>query len=119
LIAGRVTEQEYRTEMLGEPRVKQLSERIDTVPTDGIREDEAIVSISLNDGRILRHHVEHAVGSAQRPMSDTDIERKFSELGEPYLPADRIGEVIDACWNLDQLDDAGAASRLCARREHA
>ena len=119
LVAGRVTEQEYTTETLHDARLTRLAERITATASSAIREDEAIVTIELNDGRILRHHVEHAVGSEQRPMSDADIERKFSGLAEPYLAADRIPRIISACWNMEQLEDAGAPIRLCAGREPA
>lgn len=116
LITGRVTEQEYRTETLRDTRLTQLADRIKALPSPGMREDEAIVAIALNDGRILRQQVEHAVGSERRPMSDADIERKFSGLAGPYLETDRIQEIISACWKLDELEDAGVPIRLCAQR---
>jgi 2-methylcitrate dehydratase PrpD len=114
LVAGRVTEQEYRTELLDDARLKQLSDRIDAIPSPAIREDEAIVTLELLDGRTVRHHVEHAVGSEARPMSDADIEHKFAGLAEPCLSADRISGIIRACWNMDTLEDAGAPIGLAA-----
>jgi 2-methylcitrate dehydratase PrpD len=114
LIFGHVTEQEYRNELLCDAHVTRLSDRIDAVASALVREDEAIVTLELTDGRSLRHHVEHAVGSEQRPMSDSDIEQKFRGLAEPCLSASRISEIIRACWNMDTLEDAGAPIRLAA-----
>lgn len=114
LIAGRVTEQEYRTERLRDMRVTRLSDRIEAVVSESVREDEAMVTLELVDGRSVRHHVEHAVGSEQRPMSDADIECKFTGLAASCLPADRISGIIHSCWNMEQLEDAGTPIRLAA-----
>lgn len=114
LIFGHVTEQEYRNELLCDAHVTRLSDRIDAVASALVREDEAIVTLELTDGRSLRHHVEHAVGSEQRPMSDSDIEQKFRGLAKPCLSASRISQIIRACWNMDTLEDAGAPIRLAA-----
>ena len=47
-----------------------------TVDTN-MHEDAAHVAIRLKDGRTLEKHVEHAIGSLARPMSDADLEAKF------------------------------------------
>lgn len=116
LTAGRVTEREYGIERLRDARLTQLSDRISAVADASIREDEAIVTIRLMDGRTLRNHVEHAVGSEQCPMSDADIEHKFTGLSEPRLSADQISNIISSCWNIEELDDAGVPIRLAAAR---
>jgi 2-methylcitrate dehydratase PrpD len=114
LIAGRVTEQEYALPMLEDARITRVADRIAALPEPRMREDEAIVSIALHDGRTLRHHVEHAVGSEMRPMADADIERKFVGLAEPHLPSDRIAGIIEACWALESVANAARPIRLCA-----
>jgi 2-methylcitrate dehydratase PrpD len=56
----------------------------------------------LKDGRTVDVHVEHAIGSLQRPMTDAMLERKFHDLADPILGAERSNQIIKACWNLSQ-----------------
>ena len=73
-------------------------------------------TITLSDGRVLRQHVEHATGTAERPMSDRDIETKFRALCEPYLPASQIASLIDRCWNITDVQDAATFAQLASVR---
>ena len=57
-------------------------------------------------GRRLERFVEHAVGSVEHPMTDSDLEGKFTRLADGVLPADRIHRLMDLCWKVDTLKDA-------------
>jgi hypothetical protein len=48
----------------------------------------------------LHVKVEHAIGSALRPMSDAGLERKFHGLVDPVLGAAAAARIIAACGNL-------------------
>ena len=65
---------------------------------------------------MLHHHVDYAIGSVQRPMSDADIEAKFRGLAGPVLPAAAVGQLIDKCWSVTELDDAAVLARLAVTR---
>jgi len=58
-------------------------------------------------------HVEHAIGSLQRPMSDAQLDAKFSALVSPVLGANRVDEIGEACRHLAALDDVRALTTLC------
>ncbi len=72
------------------------------------------MTIRLTDGKVLHKHIEHAIGSLERPMSDAALEAKFADLAEGILPADRIRGVMDLCWNIEHLADAGEIARASA-----
>jgi len=42
------------------------------------------------------------------------LEEKFRGLVQPILPDDQASALIQACWDLPQLGDAGAIARLAA-----
>ncbi|MBI2227318.1 MAG: MmgE/PrpD family protein [Betaproteobacteria bacterium] len=75
---------------------------------------EAYVSIKLCDGRVLEHHVPHALGTLARPMSDNDLEAKFRALVAPVLPDNRIGELIGLSWDAERLGNVGVIARGAA-----
>ncbi len=72
---------------------------------ESVSEEEAFVSITLQDGTELKKHVEHAIGSIERPMSKAALEKKFSDQAATALPKERIDEVMALCWNIESLDD--------------
>ena len=112
LIAGRVGEQEFADAFIQREDVMALRDKVRVQPDAAIREDETHVVVVLEDGRRVSRHVEHAAGTAERPMTDREIETKFRGLCEPYLPARRIEALIDRCWNVTELDNAAALVQL-------
>ncbi len=114
LIHGKVTETEYAIECVSDPAVIALRDRVTATVDAAIREEEADVVIELAGGKALHHHVDFAVGSAQRPMSDADIETKFRGLAAGVLPAPAIEQLIAACWGITAVPDAAAVARLTA-----
>jgi 2-methylcitrate dehydratase PrpD len=111
IIRGAAGESEYADDVVADPAVIALRDRVDAVVDRSIRDDEAYISITLKDGRVLDKHVEHALGSLERPMSNTDLEAKFLRLCEGILPADQAQRVLTAFWSADRIDDAGELSR--------
>jgi 2-methylcitrate dehydratase PrpD len=63
---------------------------------------------------VLERHVEHALGTLQRPMSDADLEEKFRSLAREVLPEAQIEKLIGLCWNVAKLDDAGSIAAASA-----
>jgi 2-methylcitrate dehydratase PrpD len=91
--------------------VVALREKVTATPSLTISEDEVRVRVTLTDGTRHELHVEHAIGSLERPMSDGDLEAKFRGLVSPLLPAGSIEQLINLCWTLDELPDAAAIAR--------
>lgn len=111
IIYGRAGEEEYSDAVVRDPRVTELRDRVQAVAEDGIREDEAYVTILLKDGRVITRHVEHAIGSLERPMSDTQLDDKFRGLAEPVLGRDRAEALIELCRRADTLTEMGVLAR--------
>ena len=47
-------------------------------------------------------------------MSDQDLEAKFIDLTEGILSKARQNNLIELCWNLENLADAGVIARAGA-----
>jgi len=111
IIHGRAGEQEYSDEAVRDPRIIALRDRVEAVAEPRVREDEAYVSVTLEDGRVLDKHVAHAIGSLERPMTDAQLEEKFRGLAEDVLGPERTRRAIQLCWDADRLKDAGELAR--------
>ncbi len=102
LIFGRAGEEEFSDAIVRREDVVALRRKVLAVVDDSVREESAVVTATLRGGRQVRVHVEHAIGSLQRPMTDGNLEAKFHALSDPILGAGRTAEAIQACWGLGQ-----------------
>ena len=70
------------------------------------------IVITLEDGRRLEREVEFPRGHAGNPMTDAEVETKFRTLVEPRYGRERVERILQACWELDKLESAGALVKL-------
>jgi 2-methylcitrate dehydratase PrpD len=113
LIYGRAGETEYDDAVVTDPQVVALRNKVQATVDDSIAEEAAHVTAILNDGSRVAVHVEHAIGSLQRPLSDAQLEAKFSSLVEPVLGKARVEPITRECWKLAALRDVRALAAMC------
>ena len=107
LIDGKITQDSFDSAHLNDPKLLALLAK-STVEADAklnLRYPEGIpnrVTILLQDGQTLEKEVIFPRGHANNPMSDQEVEAKFRSQAEPMLAPERVSEIIDRCWNLDQ-----------------
>jgi 2-methylcitrate dehydratase PrpD len=89
---------------------------MDATVDPALRADEAYVHITLRNGRVLEKHVEHAVGSLERPMSNRELEAKFHGLAAEILTMEESDRLLDLCWNVERLEDAGDLAKATVPR---
>jgi 2-methylcitrate dehydratase PrpD len=94
--------------------VTSLRDRVSTVVDSTLHEDQVRIAVTTRDGRRLEKFVEHAVGSADHPMSDRDLETKFSGLAAGILSPDRQHQLMDLCWKIEGLPQAGSIAQAAA-----
>jgi 2-methylcitrate dehydratase PrpD len=114
IVAGRAGEHQFSDAAVRDPVVVALRDRVVTTVDPSLQQDQARVKIRLKDGRVLERFVAHAVGSVQNPMSDKQLDAKFSDLVADALPGDRGHQLMALCRNPDQLNDAGDIARAAA-----
>lgn len=88
-----------------------LRDRVTATIDKTIQEHQVRARITLKNGRVLTHFVEHVVGSLERPMSDTDLEAKALDLMKGVLPDPQARALLDLCWKAETLP---SAARLAA-----
>jgi 2-methylcitrate dehydratase PrpD len=111
LMNGRAGEDEYHDHFVQNAAVIALRDKVSAVVDPAINEDQVDVTITLNDGRVLHHFVEHAIGSMINPLTDAMLDQKFTDLVSPVLGAERAAKLIAASRSLGNAKDVKA---LCA-----
>ena len=107
LVTGRGGEQAFTDQAVTDPVVVGVRQKVKVVVDPAIKADQVDMTVTLADGRTLHQFIEHAVGSQLHPMSDAQLEEKFSGLTEGILAPERSRRLMDLCWKAWELADAG------------
>ena len=74
--------------------------------TPGIR--NCRITATLDDGKTAVAHRKVTMAEIEEGTPDDVLERKFERLLRVFMPPDARRRLIDACWSLDRLPQAGA-----------
>jgi aconitate decarboxylase len=95
LLYGKATPAEYTDKVV--EATAELRAKITATVEEGVRSDEA--RIVVNDGE-HELHVQHAVGSLEVPMTDSQLEEKFMDNVVPALGAEKAAKISNALWDI-------------------
>ena len=112
LVEGAGGEKQFSDRAVNDPTVVVLRGKVLPVVTPGIDAAQVDMTIVLKDGRTLHRFIAHAIGSVEVPMTDKQLENKFADLADGVIPASAIRPVMDACWNVESLTNAGEIAKM-------
>lgn len=113
LLYGRAAEEEFSDAVVNDPRVVELRSKVQATVDDSISEESVRVTAVLKDGRRIEVRVDHAIGSMQNPLSDAQLEAKFTSLVAPVLGDKKAGEITAQWRGLAALPDIRPFISLC------
>jgi 2-methylcitrate dehydratase PrpD len=107
LVEGAGGIEQFSDRAVRDRTIASLRDRVSTIVDSSLHEDQVRIAVVTKNGRRLEKFVEHAVGSLDHPMSDKDLEAKFTGLANGVLPPDRQRKLMDLCWSVEGLPKAG------------
>ncbi|VVE06603.1 2-methylcitrate dehydratase [Pandoraea aquatica] len=114
IIEGAAGERQYSDRAVQDPAVIALRDRVTATVVPSVKPEQVDMTITLKDGRKLHKFIEHAIGSLEVPMTDKQLETKFLDLVSGILPDAQVRRLIDACWQVETLKNAGDIATLGA-----
>jgi 2-methylcitrate dehydratase PrpD len=102
LVDGAGHDAQFSDARVRDPEIVALRSKVRATVDDAVREDEVYVTIRLGGGAEHSIHIEHATGSPENPMTDAQLETKFSTLANEVIGAERADELLEAAWRLDE-----------------
>jgi len=60
-----------------------------------------ITEIHTKDGKVHSRRVDYPIGDPKNPMSDRDLEEKFSDMAQPFMTQDRRSELLERVYSLE------------------
>ena len=112
LVEGAGGEKQFSDRAVNDPTITALRAKVNPVVTPGIDAAQVDMTVVLKDGRQLHRYIEHAIGSVEKPMTDQQLETKFTDLAEGIIPQPMIRRVMDACWNVESLPNAAEIAKM-------
>jgi 2-methylcitrate dehydratase PrpD len=118
LSTGRVRMAAFAPELLDDAGLRRLMGRV-ALHVDADADAKApgrraaTVTIETHDGRKLRHRSDTRKGDPESPLSDDELEEKYTELTVPVIGEDAAGLLLETLWRMDELDDLAVLSVAC------
>jgi 2-methylcitrate dehydratase PrpD len=111
LIDGAAGPGQYSDARAVDPAIRKLRAVVKVRLDPAIARDETKIAARTADGTIHRRHIEHATGSAERPMSDEELRAKARLVAGPSLGS-RLDDLFDAALGLRRLERAATLAKL-------
>lgn len=117
LIDGTATlENAHDVRRMRDAKVLDVRRRIELVPDEELERAlpsrQAIVEVTLHDGRVLRHHTKDVRGTSQNPMTREEVGEKAFDLFAPTLGPKRARELVDTVWRIEAVKDVRSLRHL-------
>lgn len=119
LAERQVTPVQFTMEKIMDPRIREQLHKVEVVADPEIEKvfpalQRVIVRIDTSDGRSFSKQLDYPKGDPRNPLTDQEIEEKFSALAEGVLSAGAQKRVKETVWNLERV---GSVSDLMVLME--
>lgn len=116
LIRGDGTPTAFTDEAVRNKQIIALRDKVSATADRSMHEDAVRITVTFDDGSVEKLHVEHAVGSLERPLSDEAIIEKFAKQSDPILGGKATAKLIETAWKLAELEDVGVIARQSRKK---
>ena len=99
-------------EKFTDPVVLDLIEKIAVEADTSLGRYSGASEVITTDGRRYYKRIDTIHGHADDPLTDKELEDKFSEMALKHMSREHIGKIFDICWKLEKLDDLGKLTKL-------
>jgi 2-methylcitrate dehydratase len=116
LVDRQVTPAQFEMAKIMDPKIREQLNKVEVVADPEIEKvfpalQRVVVTITTNDGQSFTEQLDYPKGDPRNPLTDQEIEEKFSALADGVLSLVAQKKLKDAIWNLEKL---GSVSKLMA-----
>jgi 2-methylcitrate dehydratase len=112
----QVTPVQFEMKKIMDPTIRAQLKKVEVVADPEIEKvfpalQRVIVNLTTTDGRTFTKQLDYPKGDPRNPLSDAEVEEKFSALAEGVLSERAQKKLKNAIWNLEKV---GSVSKLMA-----
>ncbi len=117
LVDRQVTPLQFTPEKIMSPEIRAQLRKVEVVADPQIEKvfpalQRVIVTVRRTDGQEFTRQLDFPKGDPRNPLTDKEVEEKFSALAGPVLPSAAQKKVIRAVWQLEKVDSVSKLMRL-------
>ncbi len=107
---GRITVDSFSQQRINDPVLRDLMQRIKITENKSFTQQfphklMTEIEVVTRDGKRLLESAQYSKGHAKNPMSNADVNAKFSILCESVMGHAQRDALLNALWNIDQAAD--------------
>src|SRR6516162_2328855 len=123
LVDRQVTPAQFEMAKIMDEKVRAQLKKVEVVADPEIEKvfpalQRVIVQIQTKDGRSLSKQLDFPKGDPRNPLTDLEIEEKFSALAEGVLSKPAQKRVKEAVWSLERVGSVGDLMALMEADVH-
>ncbi len=110
LLRRRATLKDFSDEFVRSPEVQQMMKRIKTfldpeMEAKGYNQILSRIEIRLKDGRVLKKDSGPYKGGPKKPLSEAELDEKFSACAGIALPGDKTSQALRLLKQIEEVQD--------------
>jgi len=111
LLHGDGSPTAFTDEIVNDAAVVALRGKIEAETNPDCHGAEVHITVTLTDGSTVTRHIERAIGSAEVPLTDAQLDAKFTRQSALVVGSEITATILKMAWALDTLPDAGAIAK--------
>ncbi len=117
LVDRQVTPVQFTMEKIMDAKIREQLKKVEVVADPEIEKvfpalQRVVANITTVDGRTFTKQLDYPKGDPRNPLTDQEVEEKFSALAEGVLSKRAQKKLNDAIWNLENIDSVSSLMKL-------
>jgi len=114
LVDRQVTPAQFEMAKIMDPTIRAQLQKVEVVADPEIEKvfpalQRVVVTITTSDGQSFTEQLDYPKGDPRNPLTDQEIEEKFSALADGVLSANAQRKLKEAIWSLEKI---GSVAKL-------
>lgn len=119
LLKGDGAPTAFTDELVTDPDVIALRDKTKATASKDCHEASVDIRVAFEDGSTVEKHIERAIGSMEVPLTDAQIEHKFTVQSALVVGDAVTKKLLETSWKLEELKDAAEVARVSVPGESA
>ena len=100
----------FTDEVVNLAEIVALRDRVKATADPACHEASVTIEVTFKDGTTLKKHVECAIGSRERPLSNEQLESKFMNQAKLVIGEAQSRSLLDLAWTIEEIGQAAAVA---------
>ncbi|MFT6944872.1 MAG: 2-methylcitrate dehydratase PrpD [Yoonia sp.] len=118
LLRGDGAPTAFTDESVTAPDIVALRDTVTATTDPDCHEASVRIVISFKDGSTMEKYVERTIGSSDVPLTNDQIDTKFTAQSAQVIGEDATKALLDIVWKTATLADVGDVARMSSRHLH-